>query len=1460
MPPPPARTAPTPSPTERTHFHSFATSLIKDAQKHKQAEDIEIEAVFTKWSAHIVLNVIRPGNQPDVVIDCGTPQVDTINDTEKLLIPKPIGGAQSLPPEFQHWADGIRIFVHAGMSQQRFLPYIRDITKPVNKHAPKVFTVVRNQSDEEGTTQPPVYHLFPNVTHKEVLQEMCEVYAKLAQRSEESVPNYILRAVRKRNYTPQDAEPEAYREVIDTLVQKSRELERELETERLQQCTFGASKFMRVYKHFKALAAQPDSGVTALASQMTVDIADIRSGVSDAEDDGVGEVDGQEVESRGQRRGGGGGGGSTKKGSVTGSNHHRTTRVTLRGQAVFNRFCRKYKTLKSAEQVAEHVSKLSDEDCEIMRKCEMTASDLPTLASPDHATRDRCYNGFRLNVKREQLLVKAESLTELARFFDPKRKHTYRFKRRQTFLYRGFRVDLTQVQHTDDDHRTFHPTPFVALQKLQQLTGTNETCELEIERGDPNEGGGGTRQLPTDQVDTLLYLLDHCVFAMQQIPEYFGHHTDVNKYPQLLDETALLAVTNRFNTLPCHPMRVHDYPVGSLRIKDKVSPKVSNMTHTSFEYVTHHWDDYQLFVKTDGLHCIGFVDATNQQLHLYINKAPSWLTFALENPPAEDIVLDGEFYFHGAAEAQGVCSFFVFDVYSKGSRCLFTLPLRERLGMFDAGALRVVGNRLEVHTKRPFGLDQYQQLASARDLPGSLKRQLEQFECRDASGTRPIDDGFIVMHSGPLVRSDITSDEEEAVLVESHGAKPYVMRQDEFARRGKSIAERTQSSDPYVICMKWKPQDKCTIDFQVRFDSGPYDPLTEGEHRRLKLCSKYNQRSPVNLFTVLRALTAEREERDSPMVPRRQQRMVRSHSSTGGATTVPGSTNFPFQPAEVYDFELGKTPVAPGVLFPCHPATGAVKTEAGELITPNAIVEMQYDKATHEWSPLRLRTDKTEPNAYNVALDNWKNIFHPVSPPRTWERKPTEAFDPSILRAYYGDRGKSCLVDRIHQLIKQHLILKSAKAVASEDPRKQLKVFEMGCGRGTDLFHWNYVHQHVRRIRFYLGTDYDVHWLVCAEGAIESYLQGGHGKNSPCRLDTKYEFDAVYAQADSGAPLVQCKDHPWTASPASRPVSDHKLHYQLLRHVLFGKTPEEPALASALSDRLVHPTYSVVSCQMAMHHFAQPDSPFWDNLHMVLASDGMFVATVPNGDFIRDKIEAAPDGSYRVVVQATEHTPKRRRGGSTRQRNSAGSGGSRRRSRTDSTETTTRTLVSQTGGAAGASSASLMGRDEREDAVQVEREWYVYERAEAPRHAYENRRHQTTTSSKNLTRPTHVRFQTPKINPSIEPLFFRETLQSSTIRKRFDVVYLDTFGHFAEAGGMSVYDRVCDPFQTGSIDPNTLQHNASHAEARRVQEVVDTPGAREYSREGHYVVILTKKGRGAGELDRMREVLLGGGE
>ena len=281
----------------------------------------------------------------------------------------------------------------------------------------------------------------------------------------------------------------------------------------------------------------------------------------------------------------------------------------------------------------------------------------------------------------------------------------------------------------------------------------------------------------------------------------------------------------------------------------------------------------------------------------------------------------------------------------------------------------------------------------------------------------------------------------------------------------------------------------------------------------------------------------------------------------------------------------------------------------------------------------------------------------------------------------------------------------------------------------------------------------------------------GHSAPRGLNAQTRYGFDALFAQADASRALAACKDGAWSNSnPATRPT-DHKFHYQVLSHVLYGTSAEEPRLAQVLDDRTVHPVYNLVSCQFAMHHFAQPKSGLWGNLRQLLASDGLFVATVPNGDFTTAKLAAT--GQYVVPIRDVK-TGKRV-------------------------------------------------------------PWYRYESAEA--------------------REGHVHFETPKINRNEEPLLTEEALRAAVTKARLDVVMVEPFGAFVDACGLSCYTHGCWAFDKETFDPTTL----THVPDRTTPTIQETAEALEYSREGHWVVVLCQRGRTEGERTKLRQALLAAG-
>ena len=1317
---------------ERDQFGAHVQAVYQEVGARDDQGSIEIEAVFPRTPIHVVLYFIHPDRDQGYELHCGKPVTERLDEDTVVLTPqKDIVQSTPHEPQWAHLKDGIDVFTgnHVSGFRRDGPPSFAHNDRPV-----KVYVAVENTKTNQ-------YHLFARAKSNAEVKAIARTYHQLAQTVEEdnapNVPNYLLKSARDLNKQLKGddggAVPklETFEPVIQQLCNKAKELEGQLLADERPKHRFDNEDFKAVYQRFKYLAAQGE-GVTEHAKTMAVDIS-----------------------SRDTRN---------------------STRLTMTGKPMFDAFCEAYKHLAPLTEVVDTVMGRPDA-YEVVEK--RTATDLKSMADgelddaydADAVSSNVCFGGFKLNVKREHTYGTKDARKALLELLDDAsgHDHMYRYKQRYSFGYKGYTIDLTMVRSADSDRypsargkgAPLRSTPFIALEAMRNKS---DKYELEIERVDP----GAT-------VDDLFHLIAECTHAMNSHIAYFGKHVRTNAYPRILDTRATRDVTARFNAMPCHVARHRPKGAGGIgpdetpwttgqRLNDQVSPNVVNMTHAKYAYVRHHWHDYLILTKTDGYHCVAFVHKASQTLYLYIQKGRSCLAIGLAVPVSADYVLDGEFY-----TKDGIATFYIFDVYAKGDASTLGDALPDRLAALT-DPLTPAHTNLRVVVKTALTLSEYQRLyrlvaADSSDLTPEDRARFQAFECR-RDGVKADNDGYIVMHAGPLVRD--CDDTEEAALVKAHGTKPYVMRTQEFDHGRHSLNEMTRKAvTSYVLCLKWKPEEECTIDFKVYLGDDHEPGQTT---RRVRLCSKYraDETTEVNLYHVLCGMYG------SPGWGRRSLTPQDQHQPQ------------PFLPADAFDYELVE-PMhdangTPGVWLECD-AKGLVKTERREVIKDHAIVEMRYTRATGQWVPMRLRRDKTEPNAYRVALDNWRNIFHPVASPDRWAPGAEASYDASVLDAYYAHAKKTTLrsqLDNAHVLLKQYLILKATRVWGAGQSRASLKVYDMGCGKGIDLFHWNAVHQHVRPIRFYLGTDYDHTHLVRHKGACYQYLLGGrqgpprgNGHSAPRGLNaqSRYGFDALFAQADASRALVTCKDGAWSNSdPATRPT-DHKFHYQVLSHVLYGTPAAEPRLAQVLDDRTVHPVYNLVSCQFAMHHFAQPKSGLWRNLRQLLASDGLFVATVPNGDFLTAKLAAT--GRYVVPIR---------------------------------------------------------------DAKTAQRvPWYRYETGQA--------------------REGHVHFETPKINRNEEPLLTEEALRAAAAKAQLDVVMVEPFGAFVDACGLPCYTHACWAFDKRTFDATTLTH-APHSTTPTVTETAE---ALEYSRDGHWVVVLCQRGRTEGERAKVREALLAAG-
>lgn len=1172
---------------ERDSFGAHVQSVYQEVKTRADQDSIEIEAVYPRTPINVVVHFIHPDRDQGFNLHCGRPTAERLDEDTVVLIPqKEYIDDTHNHPKWAHLKDGIDVFTgnHVSGFRRDGPPSFAHNDRPV-----KVYVAIENTKTHQ-------YHLFARAKTYAEIKSIARTYHQLAQTVEEDnaphVPNYLLKSARELNKqtTGDDggAVPklETFEPVIQQLCNRAKELESTVMSDEWPKHQFQSEDFKAVYQRFKYLAAHDPTFVEKPKS-MAVDISS--------------------------------------------KDPKNSTRLTMTGKDIFDAYCEAYKQLLPTTKIVETLMKFKDA-YEVVDKSTNTnlksMSDTDEHSSTDSVSNNVCYAGFKLNVKREHKYTDTQCKKVLFDLLDDSAgsyDHLYRYKNRYSYTYKGYTIDLTMVRTAESDQypsndRNKSPmrsTPFIALNVMR---GKNDKYELEIERNDPNAS-----------IDALFHIIHECTHAMNHHVRYFGKQLTLNEYPRILEIQENRQITMLLNSMPCHlpTHRSNDSSIQTqymkgFKLNDQLSPNVVNMTHTKFDYVRHHWNDYMILTKTDGIHCLSFVHKASQTLYIYLQKGKACMAIRLSTPVSADYVLDGEFY-----SKDGISTLYVFDVYSKGQQSTLELPLLERLSSLT-DSITPSHTNLRVVVKTPFTLDEYKQLHQMISEGNSLmneeqRKRYSSFECR-RDGIKADADGYIIMHTGPLV-CNYTKEEEEA-LVKIHGTKPYVMRRSEFETGTTSMNFSTRKSvGSYILCLKWKPEEECTIDFKVYLDENYEAGQTV---RRVRLCSKYRaDDTEINLYQFICGMYGG--------------------SSWNKRSLTPHDLNQPqaFLPADAFDYELVE-PMHdvhgnPGVWLSCD-TRGQIKTARREIVKDRSIVEMRYNRETGEWSPMRIRADKTEPNVYRVALDNWRNIFHPVRPPTQWISQSLNNYDSSVLDAYYVHTKKKTGIvsqmDNVHLLIKQHLILKGTRSWSHlHGENDLLKVFDIGCGKGTDLFHWAFAHKHIHTIHFYMGTDYDQSHLVRHNGACYRYLLGGkqnanrHNTSTSRGLNahTKYEFNALFAQADSSRSLAPCKEGAWENMDESTCPTKYKLHYQLLSHVLYGIQPSEPRLAQMLDDRSIHPTYNMISCQFAMHHFAHSTSGLWTNLQRLLSLDGIFIATVPNGDFILNKLSST--GRYIVPVR-----------------------------------------------------------------------------------------------------------------------------------------------------------------------------------------------------------------------------------
>ncbi len=217
---------------------------------------------------------------------------------------------------------------------------------------------------------------------------------------------------------------------------------------------------------------------------------------------------------------------------------------------------------------------------------------------------------------------------------------------------------------------------------------------------------------------------------------------------------------------------------------------------------------------------------------------------------------------------------------------------------------------------------------------------------------------------------------------------------------------------------------------------------------------------------------------------------------------------------------------------------GIPRSSDGKQLSDKTVIEFYYNtvddlQKPYRWIPMKTRFDKTESvqkfqrrygNAYEVAKKIWGSITNPVlmsdmatlsddTKYNSYFKTMQERIDFNLLNLekkqniYYQKKSKLTEdMNSFNNWVKSNVIYTYCNAKSYDGI--QLKVLDVGCGRGGDIQKWYYC-----EVELYVGFDPDLEGLTNAtDGAVTRYKQQKS-------LHDRF-FPAFFANA-SGSALLQ---------------------------------------------------------------------------------------------------------------------------------------------------------------------------------------------------------------------------------------------------------------------------------------------------------------------------------------------------
>lgn len=424
------------------------------------------------------------------------------------------------------------------------------------------------------------------------------------------------------------------------------------------------------------------------------------------------------------------------------------------------------------------------------------------------------------------------------------------------------------------------------------------------------------------------------------------------------------------------------------------------------------------------------------------------------------------------------------------------------------------------------------------------------------------------------------------------------------------LQKYTKKAD--LIDLKWKPEDKNSIDFYIEFlkDEKTDKPYIIFDN----IDNKIDLEDDDIESTVEGDIEKTKEKINYNIV------YLYVGNQTDNKTEIP----------ELFNPKLNNPDKDLYKAYIPIDENGYCRDIEGNIIQDKTVVEFYYNKNSKNkkmcWTPIRTRYDKTENvqkyqkkygNNKLVAYKIWNSIVYPVLFEHliklsnendyinelqflTKSMKDIENLEKNVDNAYYKENKKLKELtepqNHFHNMIKTMLINQYVRPDFNNN--KKVSVLDIGCGRGGE--NYKYYNAHAKFVVGLEPSYDDLHNL--SDSAIRRYITL---KNTKPGVPPFYFVNASFT-----IPL-----NPENQKKIIRDTTDKNL--QLIKDKFNGKNK-----------------YDVLSCMFAFHYFLS-DETSWkntiDNINKTIADEGILIITTFDGEKV-NKILNENNGQYTLYI------------------------------------------------------------------------------------------------------------------------------------------------------------------------------------------------------------------------------------